>query len=119
MKITVFRLDYKNRNDRGIPVLPILNSIDAIQDINEVKSIGCEFETKEQAEAFVAKFPKYFKLRVGSLCGFDGDKYFTGVPYVSIQFNTFWANNVTKEKNESAINKRKRFIETLQSILNQ
>lgn len=51
MKISIYRLDYKNPTpSNGYYALPNLSNINDITDVNEVKSIYAYFKTKEEAE---------------------------------------------------------------------
>ncbi len=113
MKLNIERLDYKNPTDiSSLHILSSLNSPFDIKDINEVRRIGIEFESDQEAKIFYNKFPKYLGLRIGRLGGIREGKSID-VPYVSVAFNTFWMNKSTGDKNETAIKKRKRIIEIL------
>jgi len=121
-KIIIHRLDYKNPNKMGLPVLKHLDNINDITDINEVLAIGITFDSDEQAKKFVSNFPKYFKLRIGKEYGqnttYNYTEFEKGLKaYVGIQFNTFWTNKVTGKANETAIKKREKYIEILKRVL--
>ena len=113
MKLLVYRLDYKNPTDRnGYYPLPQLTSVDDIQDVNEVKNITAFFKTKEEAESYKAKFPKSYNARVNSLSG-DKEGY---IFIVRFEFNTFWSNNSTGDKNETAQKRRDKVINKIKSF---
>jgi len=112
MKLLVHRLDYKNPTEiNGYYALPLLTSVNDITDANEVKSITAYFETKEEAEAYKAKFPKSYNARSGGISGSDNYKF-----YVRFDFNTFWSNNSTGDKNETAIKRRDKVIAKIKSL---
>lgn len=112
MKLLVRRLDYKNPTDtNGYYPLPLLTSVNDITDANEVSSITAYFETKDEAKAYKAKFPKSYNARSGGLSG-DANYNF----YVEFVFNTFWSNNSTGDKNESAIKRRDKVIAKIKSL---
>ena len=113
MKLLVHRLDYKNPTDtNGYYPLPLLSSVNDIVDTNEVRSITAYFENKEEAETFKAKFPKSYNARSGGISGGDNFKF-----YVRFDFNTFWSNNSTGDKNETAIKRRDKVINKIKSII--
>ena len=115
MKLHIHRLDYKNpTNTNGYYPLPLLSSVNDIQDVNEVNHISAYFKTKEEAEAFKAKFPKSYKAHLGGLSG-DKEGY---IFIVRFDFNTFWSNNSTGDKNETAIKRRDKVVDKLKKILN-
>ena len=112
MKLLVHRLDYKNPTDTsGYYALPLLTSVNDITDANEVRTITAYFETKEEAEAYKAKFPKSYNARSGGISGNDNYKF-----YVRFDFNTFWSNNSTGDKNETAIKRRDKVINKIKSL---
>lgn len=112
MKLTVYRLDYKNPTERnGYYPLPQLTTVNDITDANEVKSIMAYFNTKEEAEAFKAKFPKSYNARTGGISGDANYKF-----YVGFEFNTFWSNGSTGDKNETAIKRRDKVIAKIKSL---
>lgn len=112
MKLLVHRLDYKNPTDRnGYYSLPLLTSVNDITDANEVRTITAYFETKEEAEAYKAKFPKSYNARSGGISG-DANYNF----YVRFEFNTFWSNNSTGDKNETAIKRRDKVIAKIKQL---
>jgi hypothetical protein len=113
MKLLVYRLDYKNPTDRNSYYpLPQLTSVNDIQDVNEVNNITAYFKTKEEAEDFKALFPKSYNARLGGLSG-DKDGY---IFIVRFEFNTFWSNNSTGNKNETAIKRRDKVINKIKSL---
>ena len=113
MKLHIHRLDYKNpTNTNGYYPLPLLSSVNDITDVNEVNHISAYFKTKEEAEAFKAKFPKSYNARSGGISGGDNFKF-----YVRFDFNTFWSNNSTGDKNETAIKRRDKVINKIKSII--
>jgi hypothetical protein len=113
MKLLVHRLDYKNPTDRNSYYpLPLLTSVNDIQDVNEVNNITAYFKTKEEAEYFKALFPKSYNARVNALSG-DKDGY---IFIVRFEFNTFWSNGSTGNKNETAIKLRDKVIAKIKSL---
>lgn len=113
MKLTVHRLDYKNPTENnGYYPLPLLTSVNDITDANEVNHITAYFKTKEEAEDFKAKFPKSYNARLGGLSG-DKEGY---IFIVRFDFNTFWSNNSTGDKNETAIKRRDKVIAKIKSL---
>lgn len=113
MKLSVNRLDYKNPTERnGYYPLPQLTSVNDITDVNEVNHITAYFKNREEAEAFKAKFPKSYNARLGGLSG-DKDGY---IFIVRFDFNTFWSNNSTGDKNETAIKRRDKVIAKIKSL---
>jgi len=112
MKLLVYRLDYKNPTEiNGYYALPQLTSVNDITDANEVKNITAYFKTKEEAEAYKAKFPKSYNARSGGISGGDNYNF-----YVGFEFNTFWSNNSTGDKNETAIKRRDKVIAKIKSL---
>ena len=112
MKLLVHRLDYKNPTDTsGYYALPLLTSVNDITDANEVRTITAYFETKEEAEAYKAKFPKSYNARSGGISGGDNYKF-----YVRFEFNTLWSNNSTGDKNETAIKRRDKVIAKIKQL---
>jgi hypothetical protein len=113
MKLLVYRLDYKNPTEiNGYYPLPQLTNVNDITDVNEVKNITAYFKTKEEAEEFKAKFPKSYNARVNGLTG-DKEGY---IFIVRFEFNTFWSNNSTGDKNETAIKRRDKVIAKIKSL---
>ena len=113
MKLLVYRLDYKNPTDRnGYNPLPHLTSVDDITDVNEVNSISAFFKTKEEAEVYKALFPKSYNARVSGLAG-DKEGY---IFIVRFEFNTFWSNGSTGDKNEAAQKRRDKVIAKIKSL---
>lgn len=114
MKLLVYRLDYKNpTNTGGYYPLPLLSSVNDIVDTNEVNGIHAYFKSKQEAEEFKAKFPKSYNAHLG---GVSGDK--EGYTFlVSFNFNTFWSNKSTGDKNETAIKRRDKVINKIKSII--
>ena len=104
MKLTINRLDYKNPSDiNSYKSLPSLVDVNDIVDVNEVNGITAYFTTKEEAETFLSKFPKSYKGRLGK-----------GIEYqVSFNFNTFWTNSTTGDKNETAQKRREKVIKKI------
>jgi hypothetical protein len=112
MKLTIYRLDYKNPSDiNSYRPLPNLESVNDITDVNEVKSISAYFSTKEEAEKYKALFPKYYNPRLGRISGMTGYDY-----YVGFDFNTFWGNKTTGDVNETAIKRRDKVIAKIKLI---
>jgi hypothetical protein len=112
MKLLIHRLDYKSPTDRNSYYsLPLLTSVNDITDANEVRTITAYFETKEEAEAYKALFPKSYNARSGGISGGDNYKF-----YVRFEFNTFWSNNSTGDKNETAIKRRDKVIAKIKSL---
>jgi len=112
MKLLVNRLDYKNPTEiNGYYPLPGLTSVNDITDVNEVNSISAYFTTKEEAEAFHSKFPKSYKGRLGRMSGMTGYNF-----YVGFNFNTFWSNGSTGDKNETAFKRRDKVIAKIKSL---
>lgn len=116
------RLDYKNKTQLGgFKMLPRISSFEEITDINEIESITIGYpSSKEEMEALKSKFPKSYKA--GLIQGFNslpnGNLDFSGYVYgVYFKFNTFFLNEVTKEKNESAIERRLRVINKIKEII--
>jgi hypothetical protein len=113
MKLLVNRLDYKNPTDRNSYYpLPGLTSVNDITDVNEVNSISAYFKTKEEAESFKVKFPKSYNARVTGLSG-DKEGY---IFIVKFEFNTFWSNGSTGDKNETAFKRRDKVITKIKSL---
>jgi hypothetical protein len=113
MKLLVYRLDYKNPTEiNGYYPLPQLTNVNDITDVNEVKNITAYFKTKEEAEEFKAKFPKSYNARVNGLTG-DKEGY---IFIVRFEFNTFWSNGSTGDKNETAIKRRDKVIAKIKSL---
>jgi len=122
MNLVITRLDYKNQIGRGaISYLPVVNSFDGIEDINEIKSISIgPFLIEAARDIFMASFPKSYKARKSygfadkpdGKINFDLRHY-----YVFFDFDTFWPNKVTGEKNESAIRRREKVIARLKTLL--
>jgi hypothetical protein len=115
MKLSIYRADYKNPNDLGLPCLPTLNKVSDITDINEIDAISAEFDDMDEAKWFVSHFPKYLKLRIGTVSGSRDGVWYTR-PIVSKSFNTFWMNGTTKEVNETAVKNRNKMIEILDNL---
>lgn len=116
--IQIFRLDYKNPSEHGgLPVLPNLTSIEDLTDENEVHYIDIYFDTFEDATAFASQYPKWLKMkpRTCSYYFLSGDEPKT-VYSVGATFRTFWMNNATGEKNESALRLRNAWIKILREL---
>jgi hypothetical protein len=112
MKLIIYRLDYKNPSPvGGYYSLPQLTNINDITDVNEVNKIAIYFQTKEEAEAYKALFPKSYTARLGRISGMP-DYYF----YVGFDFNTFWGNKTTGDVNETAIKRRDKVINKIKSF---
>lgn len=111
MNITINRLDYLNPTDNGLKMLPQLTSLDQIEDINEVESIRI-YGDKNQLETLKSNMPKSHGWQINKWS--DGTN--TG-HMMSVRFNTFWNNNTTGDKNESAINRRQRVIKKLKQLI--
>jgi hypothetical protein len=107
MKLDINRLDYKNPSDiNSYKSLPSLSDINDITDCNEVRSISAYFITEDEAQTFLSKFPKSYKGRLSK-----------GIRYsVSFDFNTFWTNDNTGDKNESAQKRRVKVINKIKSL---
>ena len=113
MKLIVRRLDYKNPTDRnGYYPLPQLTSVNDITDVNEVNSITAYFKTKKEAEDFKVLFPKSYKARISGLSGSKEGYIFI----VIFEFNTFWFNGSTGDKNETAQKRRDKVIAKIKSL---
>lgn len=108
MKLTINRLDYKNPSViNSYKSLPSLTNINDVTDSNEVNSITVYFQTKDESETFLSKFPKSYNGRLGK-----------GIEYhVSFNFNTFWTNDNTGDKNESAQKRRDKVITKIKSLI--
>jgi hypothetical protein len=107
--IKIDRLDYKTKTEYdGFYMLPSLNSTTEIKDINEIKGIWLEGEGFED---IINAMPKSYKWRTANSS--DG-RTIKKVGY--IKFNTFWTNETTGEKNESAIQRRIKVIEKLSKL---
>ena len=107
--IQIDRLDYKTTTQiGGFYMLPSLNSTTQIDDINEIRTIMIEGEGFED---IINAMPKSYKWRITNLS--DG-RTIKKVGY--IKFNTFWTNETTGEKNESAIQRRIKVIEKLSKL---
>lgn len=120
--IIIQRLDYKNPSPQGgFFMLPSLHSLDEISDINEVKSITIgHFYSKEERDNLAAKFPKSYKPRLSTGYDFDEtNKTDFDNPYycVFFDFNTFFNNKVTGDKNESAFGRRNKIIKKIRELL--
>jgi hypothetical protein len=112
MKLIIYRLDYKNPSPvGGYYSLPQLTNINDITDVNEVNKIAIYFQTKEEAEAYKALFPKSYTARLGRISGMP-NYYF----YVGFDFNTFWGNKTTGDVNETAIKRRDKVINKIKSF---
>ena len=117
MNIIISRLDYnnslgKNMREGSYACLPALTDINAIEDVNQVKSINIYFDTKIEAEELAAKFPKSYKAKVHTVGQMSG----VTVYCVHFNFATFWKNNVTGSLNETAINNRLKVIAKIKSL---
>lgn len=110
-EIKIKRLDYKNPTEHGFYSLPSLNSLEEIQDVNEVHAIIFKFETKEEAESFASNFPKSYKGTISTVLCSEGNYY-----YFSFMFNTFFMNETTGGENETAISRRLKVIKKIQSL---
>lgn len=112
MKLTIYRLDYKNPSDtKSYRPLPNLESVNDITDVNEVKDIYAYFATKEEAETYKALFPKSYAARTGRISGMPHYQF-----YVAFHFNTFWGNKTTGDVNETAIKRRDKVINKIKSL---
>lgn len=121
MKLTITRLDYKNQIGKGgISYLPIVHSFDGI-DITEIKSIRIgPFLVEAERDELAAKFPKSYKVIKpnGHADNPDGKINFdVRTYYVYFEFDVFWPNKVTGEKNESAIKRREKVIAKIKTLL--
>ena len=111
MKLTINRLDYKNPSDiNSYKFLPSLSNVNDIVDVNEVNGITALFLTRDEAQTFLTKFPKSYKGRLGTIST-EGYKY-----HVSFNFNTFWGNKTTGDKNETTIKTRVKVINKIKSL---
>lgn len=107
--IRIERLDYKTTTQNGgFFMLPSLNNTTQIQDINEIKGIWLEGEGFED---IINAMPKSYKWRTTNVS--DG-RTIKKVGYIN--FNSFWTNETTGEKNESAIQRRIKVIEKLSKL---
>ena len=120
--ISLSRLDYKNTTERGgFKMLPRISSFEEMEDINEIESITIGYpSSKEEMEVLRSKFPKSYKA--GLIQGFNsfpnGSTDFSVPVYgVYFRFNTFFLNEVTKERNESAIARRLKIINKIKEII--
>lgn len=121
MELVINRLDYKNKlPNLGFKYLPPAYSFDGI-DVNEIKSISIgPFLVEAERDKFMTKFPKSYKARKsrGYADNPDGTINFDVRQYsVWFEFDTFWPNKVTGEKNESAIKRREKVIAKLKTLL--
>lgn len=115
MKITIFRIDYKNSTATEFQYLKTLYDIKDVTDINEIKIINLGFATISEANDFILRFPKYLNLEIKRLYArIDGE--YPALICISIQFDTFPPNKVTDNKYKSAIKRRLKFIEILKKI---
>jgi hypothetical protein len=112
MKISIQRLDYKNWNGMGYPLLPRLDSIDC--DINEIQylSLG-DYDNREEAEELLKKFPKTYKAMLSRDYSIERGNFWN----VVFKFNTFFTNRRTGEINESAVLRRIRVINKVLAIM--
>ena len=107
--IKIDRLDYKTTTQNGgFFMLPSLNNTTQIQDINEIKGIWLEGEGFED---IISAMPKSYKWRISNVS--DG---FTIKKVAYVGFNSFWSNETTGAKNESAIKRRIQIIEKLSKL---
>jgi hypothetical protein len=107
--IKIDRLDYKTTTQNGgFFMLPSLNHTTQIDDINEIRTIMIEGEGFED---IVNAMPKSYKWRIANVS--DG-LTIKKVAYVG--FNSFWSNETTGAKNESAIKRRIKIIEKLSKL---
>jgi len=115
MTVKITRLDYKNpviyAYGPGFKQLPDLDSVKDITDINEVRSVSI-FADEKDLDFYLSKFPKYMKVRKGS---FSDGQNITG-RFLYKQFNTFFHDGTTGEKNETAIKHREKFIDILKDL---
>jgi hypothetical protein len=121
MQITITRLDYKNQVGKGaINYLPVSNSLDSIDDVNEIRTIRIgPFLVEIERDEFATKFPKSYKAiksrgyadKPDGGINFDVRHY-----YVIFDFDTFWPNKVTGEKNEFAIKRREKVIAKIKTL---
>ena len=70
------------------------------------------FNTKEEAESFKVKFPKSYNARVNGLSG-DKEGY---IFIVRFEFNTFWSNGSTGDKNETAFKRRDKVVAKIKPL---
>jgi hypothetical protein len=111
--IEITRLDYNNPTQLGGYVkLETFNSIQLIEDANEVYSIDYYFQTEDEAKLFAAQFPKSYNAKINKICGYLIDTYFS----VNFHFNTFWSTSTTGDKNESASLRRLKVIQKLKNL---
>lgn len=119
LKLTIFRLDYKNRKRCEINSLPSVCSFEGV-DINEIKAIRVgPFLSEADRDLFINSFPKSYKARRSSGFGSKPNgKIDFSVRYYSVlfEFDTFWMDKVTGEKNEAAVKRREKVIAKLKNL---
>lgn len=131
-ELSICLLDTVNApTNGGYYLKPQVKNIEEAFDINEVESIDLYFNTIEEANEVVKKFPKYTKAEAYEKSGswlkekapalsqidWQTDDYIYGRrPVVSVKFNTFFLNETTGKINESAVKARNKFVEILKSL---
>lgn len=69
------------------------------------------FESKDEAELFISKFPKYVKLYHGTMLYLHGE--LNGLTKDVVKFNISALNNVTGEMNETGEKRIKGLLDAL------
>ena len=78
MKLSIERIDYKNRINGYYKGLPTLDNFNEIIDINEIYKIRFEFATQDDAIQLQGKFPKSYNAKLSKCCCYN---YETSIPY--------------------------------------
>lgn len=117
MKITIYRTDYRKAEYDGYrvstPVLPSVESASEITDSREVSGIHIEFDTEEERDDFVSKFPKYVGWRKGSQI-YPSKSLRLPTARLSVFQNR--QDDIVGSFNEAAVKRAKRAIEVMKEL---
>ena len=107
IEVQIVRINLNGTNN-----LQNLSNTNEIVDINEIYKIHIYGDIDEDINELYNQMPKSHKWRKNiMLCGPGVSK-----PIISVEFNTFSMNDVTGDKNESAIKRRAKVIQKLNQI---
>jgi hypothetical protein len=111
IKMTIERMDLNNKPEHGFYSLPSMTNTDVVMDgtidINEIKSIWIVGEIDE----LFNQMPKSHKWRKGTMS--NGQ---TRQSCMHVNFNTFFMDGTTGDKNESADKRRIKVIQKLNQL---